>query len=403
MESKLGFLLVSASLFACSGSGEDPLKEVQIVNTADVERKEVVTLDLSDVNLNGKALDLSSGDKSIPFEVLDDNQVRFLTDIEPGQQKTIVISNSDTEAEEPEKLTQAEISVKKGGEWKERKYIGGAFENVQRLSVPQEHTDHSFYIRYEGPGWESNLVGYRFYLDWRNGIDIFGKKTNEMVLQNVGQDNFDSYHEENDWGMDILKVGKSLGLGSIGRHLNDSLYRFQEVDSVYSEVSENGLLRSAITTRYYNWKTENDSTDLTSVISIEGESRLSKHELTLSNPLAGFCTGLVINEDEEYIDKSLGAYRLLATYGDFSLNNDQMGMAIIVRNDQVADVFDDAYSHVVTFKPQRNLTYYFLATWEKEPNGIKDLASFRTYLDEELLKINNPIRITSVSQNESVN
>ena len=70
--------------------------------------------------------------------------------------------------------TYAEISIKEGGHWEGRKYLEGTFKNVDSVKVPAEHTDHSWYIRYEGPGWESNKIGYRLYLDWRNAIDIFG-------------------------------------------------------------------------------------------------------------------------------------------------------------------------------------------------------------------------------------
>src|SRR6478735_11625782 len=69
--------------------------------------------------------------------------------------------------------TYAEVSAKNDGKWEGRKYIGGTFKNVDRLKLAKEHTDHSFDIRYEGPGWESNKIGYRLYLDWRNAIDIF--------------------------------------------------------------------------------------------------------------------------------------------------------------------------------------------------------------------------------------
>lgn len=37
--------------------------------------------------------------------------------------------------------------------------------------------DHAYYIKYERPGLESDKVGYRFYFDQRNAIDVFGKKT----------------------------------------------------------------------------------------------------------------------------------------------------------------------------------------------------------------------------------
>ena len=70
--------------------------------------------------------------------------------------------------------TYAELSIKEGGKWVGQKYEGGTFKNVTSLKVPKSHWDHSFFIRYEGPGWESNKIGYRLYLDWRNCIDLFG-------------------------------------------------------------------------------------------------------------------------------------------------------------------------------------------------------------------------------------
>ncbi len=94
-------------------------------------------------------------------------------------------------------------------------YQGGEFKPVGKLLVDEKHTDHSFDIQFEGPGWESDKIGYRIYLDWRNAIDIFGKKTDAMVLHNVGLDGFDSYHEMQDWGVDILKVGSALGIGTL--------------------------------------------------------------------------------------------------------------------------------------------------------------------------------------------
>ena len=128
-----------------------------------------------------------------------------------------------TEAEMTEVIvpvkTYAEISIKEGGEWQGKKYVGDdfTFKNVEYLKAPDSLTDHSYYLRYEGPGWESSKVGYRLYFDWRNAIDIFGKKVDTMVLSKVGLDNYDSYHEESPWGQDILKAGKSLGIGSYGR------------------------------------------------------------------------------------------------------------------------------------------------------------------------------------------
>ena len=38
---------------------------------------------------------------------------------------------------------------------------------------------------------ESDQVGYRFYLDWRNGFDIWGKVSPMMMLKKTGLDGFD--------------------------------------------------------------------------------------------------------------------------------------------------------------------------------------------------------------------
>ena len=120
--------------------------------------------------------------------------------------------------------TQAFLGIKQGGEWvwvtknngkQQYEYQGGEFKPVTELKVDTKHTDHSFDIQFEGPGWESDKIGYRLYLDWRNATDIFGKKTHKLVLDGVGLDGFDSYHEVSDWGVDVLKVGSSLGIGSV--------------------------------------------------------------------------------------------------------------------------------------------------------------------------------------------
>jgi hypothetical protein len=39
----------------------------------------------------------------------------------------------------------------------------------------------------EGVAWENDKVGFRNYMDQRNGMDIFGKTTSEMVLDSVGK------------------------------------------------------------------------------------------------------------------------------------------------------------------------------------------------------------------------
>lgn len=286
--------------------------------------------------------------------------------------------------------TYAEISVKEGGKWKGRKYIGGTFKNVQSLKLAPEHTDHSFDIRYEGPGWESNKIGYRLYLDWRNAIDIFGKKTEAMVLQKVGLDNFDSYHEMQDWGSDILKAGKGIGIGSIDRYLNKERLHFYAVDSTIAKVQNKGN-ESGVKINYYGWKTAEDKIDFKSELSIKPDQRYTKHTFQASKEIKGICTGIVKQKNTEFFKKESAnkKWAYIATYGKQSLVPDNLGMAIFYEISTVESLEDAEFDHLLVFKPStKSNSFYLLGAWEQEIGGIKSKEEFIKYLEEKLAVLN---------------
>ncbi|RYJ52293.1 DUF4861 domain-containing protein [Flavobacterium petrolei] len=286
--------------------------------------------------------------------------------------------------------TYAEISVKEGGKWEGRKYIGGTFKNVEKLQLAPEHTDHSFDIRYEGPGWESNKIGYRLYLDWRNAIDIFGKKTEAIILPQVGQDGFDSYHEMSDWGSDILKAGKGIGIGSIDRYLNKERLHFYEVDSTIAKV-ENKAKSSGVKINYYGWKSASDKIDFTSELTINPDQRYTKHTIQASQAIAGICTGIVKQKNTEVLKKVSRnkKWAYLATYGAQTLVPDKLGMAIFYEIKTIESEVDAEFDHLLIFKPTTKPTsFYFLGAWEQEVNGIKSKENFVKYLDEKLALLN---------------
>lgn len=287
--------------------------------------------------------------------------------------------------------TYAEISAKTDGKWEGRKYIGGtAFKNVDRLKLAPEHTDHSFDIRYEGPGWENNRIGYRLYLDWRNAIDIFGKKTSAMILSVVGQDNFDSYHEMSDWGADILKAGKGIGIGSVDRYLNNEKLHFREVDSTIAAVV-NKDKESGVKVNYYGWKTASDKIDFTSILTIKPDQLYTKHTIQASKEIKGICTGIVKQKNTELLKKESKnkKWAYLATYGTQSLVPDKLGMAIFYQVNTIENIANTDLDYLLVFKPTTKATvFYLLGAWEQEKNGIKSQEEFVKYLDTQLEVLN---------------
>ena len=296
------------------------------------------------------------------------------------------------EVEEVQPETYAEISIKQGGSWKEgtREYQGGTFVNVDELDLPKEHTDHSWFIRYEGPGWENKQTAYRLYLDWRNAIDIFGKKVDTLVLPYVGTDGFDSYHENSPWGQDILKAGESMGIGGFGRFTGDTIAHFNQVEKTFVQV-DNSDAKSSVTIDYTGWKTGNVTTDLHSVLSIFPEDRFLKVELTPSVAFEGLATGIVKFDDVPLVEatSATGDWAYSATYGTQTLagKNDQLGMAIFYKTDQ-AKPAEGPHDHLVVFNPSTDTqTYYIQTAWDQEKNGIKTKEAFLNDLNEKLTKL----------------
>ncbi len=292
------------------------------------------------------------------------------------------------------KRTLAELWYKTGGHFEHGKYIGGSeFRKFDSLRVPDECTDHSFFIKYEGPGWESDKIGYRLYLDWRNAIDIFGKKVDTLVLPYVGQDGYESYHQMADWGQDILKVGESLGIGTLAYWDGKKAQRIAETDSVYCKIAEDGNNRSEIKIDYYGWKIANTSINVNTSLSIETGSRATKYSVNIDNQLNNLCTGIVkMNETEVIEGFQKNGWNYYATWGKQSLANDSLGLAVLYRTDQFIELTSDEFSHVIVLNPSDNsLEYYFLGAWEQEPGGIKSRKEFIAYLNSLCGQLNTSV------------
>lgn len=383
--------------------------QVEVTNPIDRERSNVFVRippdDLSKAarDFNKNAFAVFIGDEEIPSQyneppIASDGIVLVLDRMKGKETVTLTIRYSTTGGYKGKyrKRTQAELSRKTGGEFVNREYVGGKFENVNYLRVPKEHKDHSWFIRYEGPGWESDKVAYRFYLDQRNATDAFGKRTKDMVLQNVGQDGFDSYHEMQPWGMDIMKVGKSLGVGSIGYNHNGNVTRVEKTDSVTCEITKDGEIYSEIETTYYGWALGPEKVNLVSTISIHAGARQTFQQIRIQGALDRISTGIVKDAKAELkvVDGDQTKFGYLATYGRQSLNEDDLGLAVLFSTSAIIGFTEDKESHVVDLRVDGGRAeYYFLAAWSGEPDGINSKEAFERYVETLAQELANPVTV----------
>lgn len=317
----------------------------------------------------------------------------------PGEKKEVTIGPG-TASGYP-KRSYAELAHKIGGEFEGHQYKGGySWVKPNYLRVPDNFRDHAYYIKYEGPGWESDKVGFRFYLDQRNAIDVFGKKTPGIVLPFVGVDGYDSYHQMADWGMDNMKVGNALGIGSIAFWDGEKATRVEETDSVICHIRADGKVRSQVMTRYYGWNAGGVLCDLQSLISIDAGSRASHIELLVNNKNAAIATGINKDKNADFFShhKPGEKWSYIASFGKQSLNNDNMGLALFVRTHQLKEITGDKLNHIVVLNPDDEgyVDYYIMPTWELDWEPVKTRDDFMRCIEEVLNRLNSEITIKTL-------
>ena len=106
--------------------------------------------------------------------------------------------------------------------------------------------------------WENDKVGFRVYgkalvpVDGpSNGIDLWYKRTNKMVLDEWYRKDHEqqiSFHVDHGEGMDVFAVGRSLGAGAMAPFLKDTLWLNQNYQTY--QVLDNGPLRVRFRVNY---------------------------------------------------------------------------------------------------------------------------------------------------------
>lgn len=247
----------------------------------------------------------------------------------------------------------------------------------------------------EGPAWENDKVGFRLYFDVRNGKDIWGKKTADMVLDFVGKNEQPSYHEEQPWGMDVLKVGKSLGAGALALQVGDSLIRLGGMNMgkmIYQKIAD-GPVRAIFRLTYPEWRFMEGlkPVHLTEEISIWGGQYFSESKVTVKNAPAGakVVTGIVNLKSKEV--RELKQQNTIYTFDKQSENLDLLGMAVIVKpgtsyvSGKTPNEGTEITQTYYVASPVRAepFVFRFYAGWEKSNSMFVTEQGFRAFLQRQ--------------------
>lgn len=247
----------------------------------------------------------------------------------------------------------------------------------------------------EGPAWENDKLGFRNYMDQRNGMDIFGKSTEKMVLEGVGIEGAPSYHEPGDWGMDVLKVGTSLGAGAIAYLYQDSLYRVGDNGAGSYEVEFEGSQRSRFKLSYENWMVEDLSLDVTHHVEIVAGRHYYQGTVIYegNDDSLQLVPGIVnMLSDQAHIWEVDEQHTALLTHDRQSEDGQYLAMAIMVPTNYLISTGEtrnegegitQTYYLALEADSGDAVTYRFYALWEGEDPRWASLEEIKKYLQNE--------------------
>ncbi len=263
----------------------------------------------------------------------------------------------------------------------------GQFKSATEKGIPKSLTslkrksaalpdNYSRQYQMEGPAWENENIGFRMYFDERNGFDIFGKTTTDMVLDTVGIS--ENYHERQSWGMDVLKVGRSLGAGALGfttQGEDPTIQRLTNAEQTTARIVLEGPVRSILEVNYVNVPIAASQVNITQHISIWA----GQHSYTATvvaeglpqdhKPVVGFVNFFAMTAQHDKTD----SYALLATYGEQAEEKTRLGMGILTSATAFANTgrvgkTESGIEHseyiVLNLDTENSVSYEFFAVWE---------------------------------------
>jgi hypothetical protein len=249
----------------------------------------------------------------------------------------------------------------------------------------------------EGPAWENDVVAFRNYYDARNGIDIYGKRVREMVLDSVGIRGR-NYHELAEWGMDILKVGNSLGAGAIAIGIGDSLYRVGPCEEGRFRLISQGPVRTVFELTYKAVPAGDRLYSVKQQISIYAGDNFYRNSVLVEG-LKGdeeLVTGIVDLHQLAADQAEVGNMKIMSTLGKQSMDGEMLGMAVIFPASEFKRFWEAPVigpgivnTHLVSLalsagKPTQ---YAFLAGWELQDEKLKDKGYFREVINEAAARL----------------
>lgn len=254
---------------------------------------------------------------------------------------------------------------------------------------------------FDGPGWESDVIAYRIYWNADNAMDIFGKSRPILSLDHWAKPGV-PHSIEDEHGIDVLKVGRALGIGGFGAWIDGRIHKVSNVMKTH-HIRADGPLRAVVDLEYVYWQpgpfpdlsrqaiTSNSAPhyDLWVRMSIFagqkwGQAAIRIHPLS-GSPMPEMVTGLPKHEDTTLIqDQATG---ILGRWGRQALGDrdapkaGNLGLGVIVDPDRVVAFGEDDFNTYARLRADGGkVQYRYHGSWFKEPDAARSAKEYKDML-----------------------
>ncbi len=399
-------MLIAGFTVACTS---EPKYEILLANTSDravsdagvvIPRTALEEIPQLEQGLQPVLTDNNGDNIPVQADDLDGDgmwdELFIVTDLEGGEEMSAALAFRSPD-NLPELKTRTNLRfAKKDEEYRE------VTSAVREQHAVNTETQKGWQM--EGMAWENDKVGFRNYFDQRNGMDIFGKVTTEMVLDRVGYKGAPSYHEYNpEWGVDVLKVGNSLGAGSIAYMHNDSLYRVGDNGDGSATVLIEGPLRSKFRFTFEGWEMGEETLDVVHDVTIAAGKYYYESEVTYTGTeeQVQLVSGIVnMLSDELHEAKTGAAVKAFYTYDQQAEDGTKLGMGLMVSAEDFADISEapesgdgivDTYCVHMKAAAGKPVKFRFYTVWEREDKRWESAAGFEELLRAEAERMAAPV------------
>jgi hypothetical protein len=229
-----------------------------------------------------------------------------------------------------------------------------------------------------------------------------------MVMDTVGSYGDKYYHHfDQRWGMDILKVGTSLGAGALALQIKlkdgtDTLFRLggTAVGQVKYELVKEDPSEVIFRLHYNNWKVMDRMYDLVEEISISAGKYYYESKIRMSGIKGDekLVTGIVNLKSKQFFQIKNSGISVLYTHDKQSENNDFLGMAVMMPKGyqpifgaapNTGNGITNTYTAAMTIKNNEPVVFRFYGCWEGTDKRFQNRDYFNSFLLQEALQWNN--------------